>query len=175
MSIGQGFLAVSPIQMANVMAAVANGGTLYQPQLIHHVVDAEGRTVRPFEPKVIGRVDVDEGVWPIVREGLEKAVTGGTAYAVQIEGVSIAGKTGTAEYCDNLAQEAGLCPVPEGKTLPTHAWFMAYAPADDPEIVVVAWVYNGGEGSETAVPIARKVLDYYFHPPQESRTEGETP
>ena len=166
LSIGQGFLAVTPLQMANVMAAVANGGTLYRPQLIHHIVDADGHTVRPFEPQIIGQVEVDESVWPIVREGLEKAVTGGTAYAAQIEGVSVAGKTGTAEYCDNLAQEAGLCPVPAGKTLPTHAWFMAYAPADDPEIVVVAWVYNGGEGSATAVPIARKVLDYYFHPPQ---------
>ncbi len=171
MSIGQGFLAVSPLQMANVMAAVANGGTLYQPQLIHHIVDAEGRIVHPFQPQVIGRVEADEGVWSIVREGLEKAVTEGTARAVQIEGVSIAGKTGTAEYCDNLAQKAGLCPVPAGKTLPTHAWFMAYAPAEAPEIVVIAWVYNGGEGSSTAVPIVRKVLDRYFHPPEPTETE----
>ncbi|MGC9398559.1 MAG: penicillin-binding protein 2 [Anaerolineae bacterium] len=175
MSIGQGFLTVSPLQMTNAMAAVANGGTLYQPQLIHHITDAEGKVVQPFKPRVLRTLEVDDAVWSIVREGLEKAVSAGTATNAQVEGVRVAGKTGTAEYCDNLAQEAGLCPVPAGQTLPTHAWFIAYAPADAPEIVVTAWVYNGGEGSQVTAPIVQKILDYYFNgPPEEKPSEEAT-
>lgn len=173
MSIGQGFLAVSPLQMANVMAAVANGGTLYEPRLIHHITDAEGRIIQSFEPTVLNRLDVNDAVWSIVREGLVKTVNSGTATVAQVDGVQVAGKTGTAEYCDNLAQEAGLCPVPEGQTLPTHAWFTAYAPAEAPEIVVISWVYNGGEGSEVAAPIAQKVLDFYFNGNPEELEDGE--
>ena len=69
------------------------------------------------------------------------------------------GKTGTAEYCDNVAQEKGLC---EYGNWPTHAWFVGYAPYEDPEIAVVAFVYNGGEGASVAGPIARKILEAYF-------------
>ncbi len=162
MSIGQGFMAFSPLQMVNALTAVANGGTLYQPQLIDRIVDAEGNVIRSFQPQVIGQLEVDDAVWAIVREGLEKTVYAGTAPGAQVEGVRVAGKTGTAEYCDDLALKAGLCPVPEGQTLPTHAWFIAYAPAEEPEIAVVAWIYNGGEGSQVAVPVAQTVLDFYF-------------
>jgi penicillin-binding protein 2 len=180
MSIGQGFVNVTPLQMANVMAAVANGGTLYRPQLIYQIVDIEGHSVEEFQPEIIRELEVDDAVWSIVHEGLEAAVYGGTAPNAQVEGMRVAGKTGTAEYCDDLAIEAGLCPVPEGQTLPTHAWFMAYAPAEAPEIVVVAWIYNGGEGSTVAVPVAQKVLDFYFKRatgqlPVEEPAEGETP
>lgn len=170
MSIGQGFLTASPLQIANMMATVANNGIVYKPKLVHHVVDAEGNLVTPFQPEVLRQLEVDDAVWRLVKAGLEGAVYGGTAPRAQVEGVRVAGKTGTAEYCDNLAQKAGLCPVPAGKTLPTHAWFTAYAPAEAPEIVVVAWVYNGGEGSTTAAPIAQKVLDYYF-----KRAAGQLP
>ncbi|MFP4343835.1 MAG: penicillin-binding protein 2 [Anaerolineales bacterium] len=180
MSIGQGFVNVTPLQMANVMAAVANGGTLYRPQLIHHIVDIEGNSVAEFQPEVIRELEVDDAVWSIVREGLEGAVYGGTAPLAQVEGMRVAGKTGTAEYCDDLAIKAGLCPVPEGQVLPTHAWFMAYAPAEAPEIAVVAWIYNGGEGSKVAVPVAQQVLDFYFKRatgqlPVEEPVEGESP
>jgi penicillin-binding protein 2 len=170
MAIGQGFLAVSPLQMTNAMAAVATRGTIYRPQLIHHITDPEGNIIQPFEPQVLQELEVGDAVWSIVREGVEKTVSSGTATNAQVEGVRVAGKTGTAEYCDNLAQEAGLCPVPEGQTLPTHAWFISYAPAEAPEIAVTAWVYNGGEGSEVAAPVAQAVLDFYF-----KRAAGELP
>jgi penicillin-binding protein 2 len=71
----------------------------------------------------------------------------------------VAGKTGTAEYCDNVAQEKGLC---ISGSWPTHSWFVGYAPYEDPEIAVVAFVYNGGEGASVAGPIARKVFEAYF-------------
>jgi penicillin-binding protein 2 len=76
--------------------------------------------------------------------------------------VEVAGKTGTAEFCDDIAYKAGLCDIEEDETLPTHAWFMSYAPLDNPEIAVVAWIYNGGEGSVIAAPVAQEVMDFYF-------------
>ncbi len=70
-----------------------------------------------------------------------------------------AGKTGTAEYCDNVAQKKGLC---IRESWPTHSWYVGYAPYDDPEIVVVAFVYNGGEGASVAAPIVEMVMQAYF-------------
>jgi len=85
---------------------------------------------------------------------------GGTAYAAfQDDLLQTAGKSGTAEYCDNIAQAAKRC-VPDN--WPSHAWYVGYAPYDNPEIAVVAFVYNGTEGSIASAPIVRKVLDAYF-------------
>ncbi|HDQ34956.1 MAG TPA: penicillin-binding protein 2 [Chloroflexi bacterium] len=162
LSIGQGFLLATPLQMLNSLNAIANGGTLYQPQLIHHITDANGLTVRDYTPQVIGTLDVDASVIQLVREGLYLAVADGTASRARLENVTVAGKTGTAEYCDDIAIANALCPVPEGRTLPSHAWFMAYAPYEAPEIAVIAWVYNGGEGSTVAAPIAQEVMQFYF-------------
>jgi len=164
-SIGQGDVLVTPIQMANALAVVANGGTLYTPQVIHHIEDAEGNVIRPFSPVVSHTLGIDQAVWDLVREGLDLTVsetgTGNRALLDDI-GVNLAGKTGTAEYCDAIALKSGRCDVAEQETLPTHAWFMAYGPVETPEIVVTVWVYDGGEGSTIAAPVAREVLDFYF-------------
>jgi len=165
MSIGQGDVLVTPLQMANALAVVANGGTLYQTQLIHHVQDANQNLIRPFAPVISSTLDIDQAVWEIVREGLDLAVsesgTGNRALLDDLE-INLAGKTGTAEYCDDIAFEAGRCDVDETETLPTHAWFMAYGPVEAPEIVVLIWVYDGGEGSTDAAPIAKDIMDFYF-------------
>ncbi|MGC9467279.1 MAG: penicillin-binding protein 2 [Anaerolineae bacterium] len=165
LSIGQGDLLVTPLQMANALAVVANGGTLYQPQVIHHVEDAGGQIIQPFTPVVSQTLEIDQQVWEVVREGLDLAVsetgTGSRALLEDLE-VNLAGKTGTAEYCDDIALKAGRCDVAEGETLPTHAWFMAYGPTEAPEIVAVAWIYDGGEGSVTAAPVVKEILDFYF-------------
>lgn len=164
-SIGQGDVLATPLQMANAMAVVANGGTLYQPRLIHHVEDATGQVIQPFQPVISNTLAVDQAVWEVVREGLDLAIsetgTGDRALLDDI-GINLAGKTGTAEYCDDIALEAGRCDVAEGETLPTHAWFMAYGPVEAPEVVAVAWVYDGGEGSVVSAPIIKEVLDFYF-------------
>jgi len=95
----------------------------------------------------------------IVREGMRQTVTIGTGGGANLPFVEVAGKTGTAEYCDNIAFPLGLCI--QGNW-PSHAWFTGYAPYNDPEILVVAFVYNGSEGSGNALPIAVEVLEAYF-------------
>ena len=100
----------------------------------------------------------------IVREGMRAAVTQGTAQNAELTYVTVAGKTGTAEYCDNIAFPLGLC-VPGN--WPSHAWFVGYAPYENPEIAVIAFVYNGGEGSAVATPIVINVLEAYFRLQQE--------
>ncbi|MER3457541.1 MAG: hypothetical protein C4309_01795, partial [Chloroflexota bacterium] len=74
--------------------------------------------------------------------------------------VAVAAKTGTAEFCDDVAVKEGFCQ--NGKHLPTHAWFAAFAPYENPEVVVVVFLYNGGQGSESAAPIAAEILKAYF-------------
>lgn len=94
----------------------------------------------------------------IVREGMRAAVDHGTATQADLPYITVAGKTGTAEYCDNIAWALGLCVF---GNWPSHAWFVAYAPYDNPEIIVAAFVYNGDEGSANALPIVVNVLEAY--------------
>ncbi len=113
-------------------------------------------------------------VWQTVREGLDQAVSEtGTGSRAQLEdlGVNLAGKTGTAEYCDDIG-EAGRCDVEADETLPTHAWFMAYGPFEAPEVVVLVWIYDGGEGSVTAAPVAKQIPGLLFPPADGARGRG---
>ena len=167
LSIGQGFLEVTPLQMLNAVNVVANGGTLYRPTIVHHTTDAQGETSQAFEPDVVRSVPVEEGHLALVRQGMEGVITYGTAAKRgQIEGLGVAGKTGTAQFCDDL-----MCGV--GYEQPEHAWFAAYAPLEYPEISVIVYLYNGGEGSVAAVPVAREVLSHYFGiAPEEAETSS---
>jgi penicillin-binding protein 2 len=159
MGIGQGFFLSTPLQILNATAAVVNGGTLYKPQIARAVIDAESRILKQFDPQVIRRVPVSAENLAIVREGLRAVVTSGTATSINFAAVPIAGKTGTAEF-----------PGPRDRygRLPTHAWFTAFAPYDHPQIALVVFVENGGEGSQTAVPIAGAFLKAYFHLPPDT-------
>jgi penicillin-binding protein 2 len=161
LAIGQGYLLVTPLQMLNVMAATANGGTLYRPQIVKYITDAEGNVVQPFQPEIMRTLPISQENWALIHQGLEGAVVYGTATRGQVEGVRVAGKTGTAQFCDDIAQQMGICG--EGLAQPTHAWYMAYAPVEDPEIALIVFIYNGGEGSAAAVPVAQEILDWYFH------------
>lgn len=163
MAIGQGYVLATPLQVLVSVAAVANGGTIYQPQIVRQVVDASGGLQRDFQPKPVRNVGVDPALMATVQEGMWAAVNsaGGTAYGAKLDTVTVAGKTGTAEFCEYIPEE-GDCRRDEKGFLPFHAWFVSYAPYEDPEIAIVAFVYDGGEGSEVAVPVARSVLEYYF-------------
>ena len=158
MAIGQGYVLATPLQIANMTAIVANGGTLYKPQLVQDIRDSAGRIVRVIEPQVIRQVRSDPPNLAIVREGMRESVTRGTSIKANLADVAVAGKTGTAEYYG---------PKVNGH-LPTHAWFTAFAPYENPQIVVTAFVYGGGEGSEVAAPLAADILRAYFQLPADS-------
>jgi len=169
LSIGQGFLTVTPLQMLNAVNVVANGGTLYRPRIVHHVTDAEGNVTQPFEPDIIRTLPISAEHWSLVQQGMEGAVEYGTSGRAQIEGIRVAGKTGTAQFCDDI-----MCGV--GYEQPEHAWFAAYASLEEieePQVSVIVFLYNGGEGSTVAVPVARDILEYYFNY-AEAETEAET-
>ncbi|OQY20183.1 MAG: hypothetical protein B6I34_08835 [Anaerolineaceae bacterium 4572_32.1] len=156
MTIGQGYVLATPLQVLNATAAVANGGTLYQPQILYRVLDDEGKPIQDFEPKVIRKLPIDAQHLATVTEGMEAAVVWGSAQGAYLETVRVAGKTGTAEFFDPDI------PLDDKGNLPTHAWFTAFAPVESPEIALVVFIYNGGEGTTTAVPIAAEILRYYF-------------
>ncbi len=163
MAIGQGFVLATPLQVLNAAATIANGGTLYRPQLVRQVIDGDGQVVRAFAPDVIRRVPVSAANLALVREGMRAAVAGpgATAWTMNVPGVAVAGKTGTAEYFEDRNKD-GLPDRDKHGHLPTHAWFTAFAPYEKPEIAIVVFIYGGGEGSASAVPVAREILTYYF-------------
>lgn len=155
--IGQGFVLVTPLQLLNATAALANGGTLYRPQLVQQVLDNEGNVLRGFVPEIMRQVPVSPHNIDWVRQGMRAAVTEGTAHRVNLAEVAVAGKTGTAEYPGPRDAEG---------ILPTHAWFTAFAPYEEPEIALVVFVSGGHEGAKVAVPIAAQILRAYFGLPQ---------
>ncbi len=118
-----------------------------------------------YTPAFISEESLD-----IVRRGMRETVLTGTAQNAAIEGINVAGKTGTAEYCDNIAYPLGLC---EQGNWPAHAWFTAYAPYENPEILLIAMIYNGEEGSKHALPVVREVMEAYFK--IKAQREGGTP
>jgi penicillin-binding protein 2 len=153
---------------------VANGGKVVQPQVVYQVTDANGGLQRDFTPHFTRELPLDDGVIEVIQEGLWSVVNAprGTGYAVKLDNLAIevAGKTGTAEYCDPIPKEddpevldCRYIDNPNGDDyLPTHAWMVAYAPFAAPEIAVVVFVYDGGEGSAVAAPVAKTILDAYF-------------
>ncbi|MDR3561102.1 MAG: penicillin-binding protein 2 [Negativicutes bacterium] len=150
-AIGQGFQLVTPIQMATVMSEVANGGHRFRPYLVSKMINPNGDVVKTFEPEELGQVQITDRNIKLIRDALyDVALPGGTA-AYVFEGlpISIAGKTGTVEN-------------PHGED---HGWFVAYAPFDNPTVVVAVLVEQGGFGSDSAAPIARKILEAAFNLP----------
>jgi penicillin-binding protein 2 len=184
MGIGQGDLLVTPLQMANATAAVANGGILYRPHLVERVEPVLPRD-RPL-PRPGGelaRLPVDPVHLAAVREGMRGAVLYGTSQpwlsGLPTE-VAIGGKTGTAEVC-TVDPETGDCRRDKDGYLLTHAWFVAFAPVEEPEIALAVFVDGSAldrviQGSEVAAPIAADVLRSYFGlPPRPSRLPTATP
>ena len=170
-TIGQGYVLATPLQVLESAATVANGGKVMKPTLIEDYLDGEGNVIKHNAPQVLW--DITKGVPPdynwhvdpqwirLVQEGMRAVVVSGTAEGRgDLPNVAVAGKTGTAEYCDNVAQSRNLC---QPGAWPSHAWYLSYAPYDNPEIAVVAFVYNGGEGAVTATPIVKQILEAYFY------------
>ena len=184
-AMGQGFVLATPLQVLVSAAIIANDGVYMQPTLVHRLLDSDGVIVQPFSPEVKWDITqdslitvfdengipteekkvVEDWVIDLTQEGMRLAVTEGTierqfeGFEANGEEIQTAGKTGTAEYCDNVAQSKNLC---QPGNWPTHSWYVGYGPYEDPEIAVIAFVYNGGEGASVAGPIVRKIMEVYF-------------
>lgn len=172
MSIGQGFVLVTPLQLANAYAAIGNGGTLYKPHLVKEVRNPQQELVYQATPEVLGNLAVDEENLNWVRSGLEAVIDWGTAVdIIDVPGINVAGKTGTAEFCERYPQ----CLDKDGRVKTSHAWFAAYAPAENPQVAVVSFVYGGGEGSLVSAPVVNSILRYYFGIERPSDSEPVSP
>ncbi|HMM21964.1 MAG TPA: penicillin-binding protein 2 [Selenomonadales bacterium] len=146
-AIGQGYYLATPMQQALLLMAVANGGIIYRPMLVDKVLNPDGTPQTQLQPEVARTIYLKPEHWEAIRRGLEAVPVKGTAASVfQGFGQTLAGKTGSAE--------TGRGTV--------HSWFACYAPADKPEVAIAVLVEDGGEGSTTAAPVVRKVLEAYF-------------
>jgi penicillin-binding protein 2 len=159
MSIGQGDVLATPLQMALVTGAVANGGTLWKPHLLLDAVDSHGKVIQKAKPQGQS-VGISAQNLAYVRRGLREVVTRGTGKACALPNVDVAGKTGSAEDVH--------------KTLP-HAWWVCYAPAEHPTIAIAVMIENAGHGSENALPVAKAVLEAAFPlPPKPAKPSPKT-
>ncbi len=186
-AVGQGYVGATPLQVLMSAATIANGGRLMQPTIIREIVDGEGNIIQPFTPRVRWDITSD----PVIKDyscvdgecnptGTMKTVSVSTVQEVAAGmrlaasdpagtlnhdfsflnyPIAIAGKTGTAEYCDDVARVKGTC---NPGNWPAHAWTVAYAPYDNPEIAIIAFYYNAGEGGRVAAPTVRDVMSAYF-------------
>ncbi|QTA93212.1 Penicillin-binding protein 2 [Desulfonema magnum] len=161
-AIGQGYNLVTPLQMAVLTAAVANGGILYRPLIVKKRETVEGRTVYRGDREIVGRLPVSRKNLDIVRKGLWEVTHGraGTARVARVRGLGISGKTGTAQVVSRK-RKSGDRRV-RSLHLKSHAWFVAYAEPDDPRIAVAVLVEHGEHGSGTAAPIARELIKMFM-------------
>jgi penicillin-binding protein 2 len=146
-AIGQGDVLVTPLQVANYTAAIANGGTLYQPHLVSKVLDSNNNVLYNIAPKVLVSHLIDPANLQIVRAGMRQTITAGSARSLNTLPVQVAGKTGTAQWSTVKAP---------------HAWFIGFAPYDKPQIVIEVLVEEGVGGDVIAAPIAKDILNWYF-------------
>ena len=147
LSIGQGYLLLTPLQVHNIITTIAMEGEVYKLHLVKKIISADGNTVEEIKPEIYKKVNFSPDTSKIIKEGLRQTILEGTGWRANIKELAVAGKTGTAQN-------------PQGET---HAWFIGFAPYEDPEICITVFLENGGEGGEVAAPIARAMLEKYFN------------
>ena len=159
--IGQGYDVVTPIQLINAYAALANGGTLYQPQIVHDIIGPDGKVVRPFKPIVLRKVKVPQSVLQTMRNAARNVVLVRHTYNLVDMPIKIAGKSGTAEFGTKDAK---------GR-LPFHSWFIGFVPKDpyhgnfdnhDSQLVVLAFAYDSRTKGNAATEIVKYYLQMHF-------------
>jgi len=147
MAIGQGNLSVTPLHLAAGLSAIANGGTLYKPQLVESILSQDRKSEEEVKPVAIQTAISSSENIQVVREGMRRAVTSGTARGLGSVPVAVAAKTGTAQ---------------SGGEKNPHSWISSFAPYENPEIALVVLIEEGGEGSGGALSVAQDVLSWYF-------------
>ena len=159
-SIGQGYVLSTPLQVLMAHTPFINrDGFVRKPTLIREVRDGEGNVLRTASVQNHSQTALTPYVIDQVSLGLRQVMIDGTGDKLGVEGINLAGKSGTAEYCDNVAQAADRC---QFGAWPAHSWMVVYAPYEKPEIAVVVFVYSGEEGSTVAGPVAQEIIDAYF-------------
>ena len=160
-AIGQGFVTVTPLQMATLIGTIANNGVQYKPRVVRQLKKRQDGTLVDIAPSRSETVQLQQETLTALHEALRDVVVSGTGRRAQSRGITISGKTGTAQVVslDNVESEDD---VPHA--LRDHAWFVAYAPSDDPKIAVSVIVEHMGHGGAIAAPIARAIIDEYFQP-----------
>jgi penicillin-binding protein 2 len=161
-AIGQGYVSVTPLQMAVATAAVANGGILYKPRLVRAVRERASSRLREIPPQDRGTVPLQDRTFALLHESLHGVVTHGTGGRARSKIVEIAGKTGTAQVVGVRPIQTGTNHEALPKQFRDHAWFVAYAPADDPKIAVAVIVEHTGHGGTFAAPIAKALIEEYL-------------
>lgn len=146
-SIGQGFFSTTPLHIAFALSSIANGGKIYQPQVLDKIQDSKGKLVQDVQPKVLRDNFISQENLQIVKEAMRACVTSGTCRQLNSLAIASAGKTGTAES--------------DKKDYP-HSWFVSFAPYDNPSVFILVLVEYGGEGSAVAGPIVKESLEWYF-------------
>lgn len=183
-AIGQGYVLMTPIQLASMTATVANEGTIYRPHLVKRVVDGDGKPLKEVKPEVIGTTGISADKFRLVKQGLFAVVNepGGTGAAARLGDVTVAGKTGTSQVVKLRDSKQGT-----PYQFRDHALFVAFAPYEKPEIAVAVVVEHGEHGASAAAPIAGRIMRAWFDskkPPkkaapadsaQDDETDEETP
>ena len=150
-AIGQGFVNTTPLQMANVAAQVANNGVRYRPHIVRERLNKSTNGAKEaVQPEVISKIEASSEFWSQLRSAMTGVVAEsyGTARAAQLAGISVAGKTGSAEH---------------GREKLTHAWFVGFAPVEAPKIAFCVFIEDAGHGGEVSAPIAHDLLEHYFN------------
>jgi penicillin-binding protein 2 len=146
-AIGQGFVTATPLQLANMTASIANGGTVFQPHFVDSIKKVDG-SMEKVNPVVLNKNFISAANLQVVREGMRQTVLSGTAQPLKDLPVEVAGKTGTAQFGSGNERE--------------HGWFVSFAPYDNPTIAMAVLVEGGGEGFSTAEPVTKDVYQWYF-------------
>jgi penicillin-binding protein 2 len=155
-AIGQSFHSITPLQLANYVAMIANGGIHYRPYLVERVVDSEGSTIMTAEPEVLSIMEADSSNLEIIREAMAMVTSpGGTGARLADLPVKIVGKTGTAQV------------VGRDGTIPSHSLFVGYAPLNKPQIAFSVFIKHGESVGSTSIPVARKIVEQYFGIPED--------
>ncbi|MFZ5449105.1 MAG: penicillin-binding protein 2 [Thermodesulfobacteriota bacterium] len=169
-AIGQGYNLATPLQMARVAAAIANGGIVYKTHIVEKVESSAGEILYQAKPEVQSRLEASPATLERVRRGLEGVVSDqrGTGRSARLSNIQVAGKTGTAQV---VALERDKTKRKKDPRYEDHAWFVAYAPADNPKMAVVVLVEHGGHGGSAAAPLASRVIRAGLSEPRVAQAE----
>jgi penicillin-binding protein 2 len=151
MAIGQGFVTVTPLQMAVATSAIANGGKVFRPQLVDKIIDSDGRA-EDLKKELLRERFVSLESIRIIKEAMRETVISGSGASMNDMDTPVSGKTGTAQF---------------GGEDKTHSWFISFAPFENPEIAMAIIIQGGGEGHDWAVPATEAVLRKFFEEEEE--------